>query len=186
MVLQLIGILTALNIDYRTLSCFYFDCYWVTDTALCLLAYSPRQVSLASCWAAVGGDAKQSCSTVCLYYLFVGVWLSLFPRISSVNIEQNAGSKRCEFYKYLQIVIIDEISMVKADLLYQLNIRLQEIKQYEHIFGGISVLLFGDLMQLKPVLARWIFDQNPNIGCSARGKNRHLFSNYPSHFTPIS
>jgi hypothetical protein len=61
--------------------------------------------------------------------------------------------------KYLQIVIIDEISMVKADLLYQLNLRLQEIKQNDKIFGGISVLLFGDLMQLKPVLAKWIFEK---------------------------
>jgi hypothetical protein len=66
--------------------------------------------------------------------------------------------------QHLKIVIIDEISMVKADLLYQLNLRLQEIKQNKKIFGGISILLLGDLMQLQPVLAKWIFDRpaSPN------------------------
>ena len=58
----------------------------------------------------------------------------------------------------LRILIVDEISMVKADLLYQLNSRLQEIKQSFDDFGGVSVLLFGDLMQLKPIQANWIFE----------------------------
>ena len=63
---------------------------------------------------------------------------------------------------YLQILIIDEISMMKADMIYQLNLRLQEIKQNKNDFGGISVLLFGDIMQLRPVKARWIFDEPSN------------------------
>ena len=58
----------------------------------------------------------------------------------------------------LRIVIVDEMSMVKSDLLYQLQRRLQEIKQSEDLFGGVAVLLFGDLMQLQPVRANWIFE----------------------------
>ena len=69
---------------------------------------------------------------------------------------------------YLQILIIDEISMMKADMLYQLNLRLQEIKPNKNDFGGISVLLFDDIMQLRPVKARWIFDgpSNPQFALS--------------------
>ncbi len=65
---------------------------------------------------------------------------------------------RCELSN-LKILIIDEISMVKSDLLYQLDSRLQDIKQSFCPFGGVSVLLFGDLMQLKPIQANWIFEQ---------------------------
>ena len=44
-------------------------------------------------------------------------------------------------------------------MLYELNLRLQEIKQNQDDFGGVSVLLFGDLMQIQPVMGQWIFDQ---------------------------
>ena len=60
---------------------------------------------------------------------------------------------------HLRIVIIDEMSMVKADMLYQLDLRLQEVMQSDEVFGGVSVLLSGDLMQLKPVQAKWIFEE---------------------------
>ena len=58
----------------------------------------------------------------------------------------------------LTVLIIDEMSMVKSDLLYQLHLRLCEITQNYDFFGGISVVLCGDLMQLRPIQANWIFD----------------------------
>ena len=63
--------------------------------------------------------------------------------------------------KNLRFVIIDEISMVKADLLYQLDMRLREITQKpEKIFGGIAIYTFGDMLQpdtfLKSLFARII------------------------------
>ena len=45
-------------------------------------------------------------------------------------------------------VIVDEISMVKSDMLYQLDFRLQEIMQNQRPFGGISILVFGDLIYI--------------------------------------
>ena len=55
-------------------------------------------------------------------------------------------------------MIIDEISMVKSEMLYQLDFRLQEITQNNKPFGGISLFVFGDFMQLRPVQGRFIFD----------------------------
>ncbi len=52
--------------------------------------------------------------------------------------------------------------MVKADMLYQLNMRLKEIKQNDRDFGGVAVFLFGDIMQLRPVQARYIFQTPKN------------------------
>ena len=56
-------------------------------------------------------------------------------------------------------VIVDEISMVKSDMLYQLDFRLQEIMMNQKPFGGISLFVFGDLMQLKPVMGNFIFEK---------------------------
>ena len=44
-------------------------------------------------------------------------------------------------------------------MLYQLDFRLQEITQKDVPFGGVSLFFFGDLMQLQPVLGRFIFDK---------------------------
>ena len=65
-----------------------------------------------------------------------------------------------EHLENLQILIIDEFSFIKADMLYLLDMRLREVKQVSDIvFGGISVFLFGDILQLRPVLARYIFEE---------------------------
>ena len=59
--------------------------------------------------------------------------------------------------KNLKIVIIDEISMVKSDMLYQLDLRLQEITERTGApFGGVAVFAFGDMMQLRPVMGMFI------------------------------
>ena len=64
--------------------------------------------------------------------------------------------------KNLKVLIIDEISMVIVDLQYKLHLRLQEITQSKKIFGGIAIFCFGDLMQLKPVMANFIFAKPVN------------------------
>ena len=63
----------------------------------------------------------------------------------------------------LKLVIIDEISMVKSDMLYMLDLKLQEIKEISDIpFGGVGLLVFGDMMQLKPVMGNYIFERPTN------------------------
>ena len=57
----------------------------------------------------------------------------------------------------LKILIIDEFSMMKADILYRIHLRLCEIKNSKKLFGGVNVYLFGDPAQLKPVRGSYIF-----------------------------
>ena len=60
----------------------------------------------------------------------------------------------------LIIVIIDEYSMIKADMLYQLDLRLKEVKVKPDLdFGGVSIFLFGDILQLRPVRAMYIMQE---------------------------
>lgn len=60
----------------------------------------------------------------------------------------------------LRVLIIDEISMVGNKMFNLINRRLQEIFRTTEPFGGISVALFGDFNQLRPVMDGWIFDVN--------------------------
>ena len=77
------------------------------------------------------------------------------------SLSDKSRDQRRDIMKNLKLVIIDEISMVKSDLLYQIDLRLQEISERVGIpFGGIGVIVFGDMMQLKPCMGRYIF-QDP-------------------------
>lgn len=65
-----------------------------------------------------------------------------------------------QFWRHIRFVIIDEVSMVCYELLYQIHRRLQELKcKYNDLFGGVNVLLFGDLLQLPPVYGSPIYLQ---------------------------
>ncbi|XP_015125653.1 ATP-dependent DNA helicase PIF2-like, partial [Diachasma alloeum] len=63
----------------------------------------------------------------------------------------------------LQLLIIDEISMVGANMLTRVDTRLRQIMGKNVSFGGISVILIGDLHQLPPVKDKPIYSP-PNSG----------------------
>ena len=80
------------------------------------------------------------------------------------SLSDKSRDQRRAILKNLRLVIIDEISMVKSDLLYQLDLRLQEISEKVGIpFGGIGLIVFGDMMQLKPCMGRYIFQDPQNV-----------------------
>lgn len=55
-------------------------------------------------------------------------------------------------YRNLQVLVIDEISMVRADILDGINRFLQVNRESMAPFGGVQVVLFGDPFQLPPVV----------------------------------
>ena len=52
----------------------------------------------------------------------------------------------------LDLLVIDEISMVRADLLDQIDAVLRLHKDRHRPFGGVQLLMIGDLSQLAPVV----------------------------------
>lgn len=62
-------------------------------------------------------------------------------------------------FSKLRLVIIDEVSMIGSSLFSWVNFRLQQIFDSKELFGGISVILFGDFNQLKPVKDTWIYNE---------------------------
>jgi ATP-dependent DNA helicase PIF1 len=89
--------------------------------------------------------------------LHTGVGLDFSNKHNSLS-DKKRELKRVQ-YKNLKFLIVDECSMMKSDQLYQLDLRLRELKQNNRVFGGIAIFLLGDPAQLKPVKGRFAFDK---------------------------
>jgi len=54
----------------------------------------------------------------------------------------------------MDLLVIDEISMVRADLLDGIDSTLRRFRNRNLPFGGVQLLMIGDLQQLAPVVKR--------------------------------
>ena len=74
-----------------------------------------------------------------------------------LTLSDKSRDEKRNLLQNIKVVIIDEYSMIPSDMLYQLDLRLKEVKQITNSpFGGVSVFLLGDILQLRPVLGRFM------------------------------
>ncbi|OUL60880.1 helix-turn-helix domain-containing protein [Flavobacterium sp. AJR] len=52
----------------------------------------------------------------------------------------------------MELLVIDEVSMLRADLLDAMDFMMQTVRKNSQPFGGVQVLFIGDLLQLPPVI----------------------------------
>jgi len=69
---------------------------------------------------------------------------------SGVFLKMN--KRKIDLIRTIDLLIIDEISMVRADLLDGVDQILRHYKNKDKVFGGTQVLMIGDLQQLAPVV----------------------------------
>ncbi len=60
--------------------------------------------------------------------------------------------ERVKIIRTLDLLIIDEISMVRADLLDAVDMTLRRYRRNDRPFGGVQLLMIGDAQQLSPVV----------------------------------
>ena len=77
-----------------------------------------------------------------------------------VKLDSDVSNRIGVKLKDLQLLIIDEISMVGFTMFQQVDARLQQIMKSKQPFGGISVVVLGDFNQLRPVGDKYIFQFN--------------------------
>lgn len=73
------------------------------------------------------------------------------PRLISTREISKRKDRR--LYRNMEVLIIDEISMVRADMLDNIDYFLRLNRDSPLPFGGVQVVFFGDLFQLPPVVA---------------------------------
>ena len=59
---------------------------------------------------------------------------------------------KLELLQNLELLVIDEISMVRCDLLDAVDLALKTARRTQLPFGGVQLLMIGDLFQLPPVV----------------------------------
>jgi hypothetical protein len=63
------------------------------------------------------------------------------------------NSERKKVLRAIDLLVIDEVSMLRADLLDAIDYRMKAVRgNFNQSFGGIQVLFIGDLFQLPPVI----------------------------------
>lgn len=60
--------------------------------------------------------------------------------------------ERVRILRTLDLLIIDEISMVRADILDAIDDTLKRYRRNDRPFGGVQLLMIGDIQQLPPVV----------------------------------
>jgi len=63
-----------------------------------------------------------------------------------------ATAKKKSLLENIDLLVIDEISMVRADLMDAIDTKLKKTRRSEEPFGGVQILGVGDLFQLSPVV----------------------------------
>ena len=96
-----------------------------------------------------------------------------------------SGQKRAVIQN-MQLLIIDEVSMLRADLLDAMDFMLQSVRKKSSPFGGVQVLFIGDLLQLPPIIRdeEWRTLRN-----YYKGKfffHAHVIQQYPPLYIELS
>lgn len=67
--------------------------------------------------------------------------------------EMKLNAQKRGLLRELELLIIDEVSMLRADLLDAIDVILRSVRRNQRApFGGVQVLFIGDLLQLPPVI----------------------------------
>jgi hypothetical protein len=86
----------------------------------------------------------------------------------------------------MELLIIDEVSMLRSDLLDAMDFMLQSIRKKKYAFGGVQVLFIGDLLQLPPVIRD---DEWRTLKNYYKGKfffNSHVIEQNPPLYIELS
>ncbi|MET1055893.1 MAG: helix-turn-helix domain-containing protein [Pedobacter sp.] len=115
--------------------------------------------------AAPTGIAAINAAGVTIHSLFqlpFGTYLPKQPTAEHPNQQYNTPrsivrhlqmtSTKRRIFQDLELLIIDEVSMLRADLLDAIDMVLRYIRKNNASFGGVQVLFIGDLHQLPPVV----------------------------------
>ncbi|MDH8702267.1 hypothetical protein M2138_001627 [Dysgonomonadaceae bacterium PH5-43] len=104
--------------------------------------------------AAPTGVAAINAGGVTLHSLFQLPFEPYIPGSSKLQSKAHLykfSRQKLDLLRHLELLIIDEVSMLRADTLDAIDITLRSARRNYKPFGGVQVLYIGDVFQLPPV-----------------------------------
>lgn len=101
------------------------------------------------------GVAAINAKGVTIHSFFQMPFGPIFPDTDLNNaggFNRKFSKTKINIIKSMDLLVIDEISMVRADLLDGIDRTLRRFRNRNKVFGGVQVLMIGDLQQLSPVI----------------------------------
>jgi len=98
------------------------------------------------------GVAAINAGGVTLHSFFQLPFGPCLPGMEVLSGQHRVSREKRNIMQSLDLLVIDEISMVRADLLDAVDGVLRRYRRSELPFGGVQVLMIGDLHQLAPVV----------------------------------
>ena len=92
-----------------------------------------------------------------LFQLPFGIHLPGVER-NEKNHQRRFSRQKTRLIRSLDLLVIDEISMVRADMLDAVDEVLRRFRDHRRPFGGVQLLMIGDLHQLPPVVKQEDWD----------------------------
>lgn len=124
--------------------------YFVENTSKKCVIVAPTGIAAIN----VGGDTIHS-------------FFSLDPHAQNPDNEEqlNMSANQKELLSSFQTLIIDEVSMVRSDIMDMIDAKLKKARGNIAPFGGCQVIAFGDLYQLPPFsgdeeISKYIYDKH--------------------------
>ncbi len=89
--------------------------------------------------------------------LFEGFGQVRFENRRSLKRHFSMRGNKQNIIRNIELLVIDEVSMLRADVLDAIDFMLKTVRRSPMPFGGVQVLFIGDLLQLPPVVrhAEW-------------------------------
>ena len=79
----------------------------------------------------------------------------------------------------MELLVIDEVSMLRADVLDAMDFMMRKVRRNERPFGGVQVLFIGDLLQLPPVVKSEEWSMLKNYYRGMFFFHSHIIQQYP-------
>jgi len=97
----------------------------------------------------------------------------LFCDYKALVKHQKFNRAKLDLFLELELLVIDEISMVRVDLMDAIDVTLRRVRKNALPFGGVQLLVIGDLYQLSPVVRH-----NIKLGLAEYYKSPYFFDGF--------